>query len=209
MVVYSGSQKVWSHGFSRLSFAALLMSYCPSSLAPPKSQDCVGLRKGFVTSKRSINLSFALASFLAFTKSGGTYVGRWLVGQVVRQLVSFAPLKLLYHLFCFVRSRTVRSIHTAMYKDTSNDKIDKAMVQTGVRLKGGCPPCLAPGVGGTLSIKVLQVPIGIAAFDGNYGSTFVSFPPQTKVEFFCLKQLVTSRVHISTLTNLFVDPVNC
>lgn len=35
----------------------------------------------------------------------------------------------------------------------------------GCGLKGGCPPCLAPGVGGTLSIKVSQVPIGIAAFD--------------------------------------------
>lgn len=67
--------------------------------------------------------------------------------------------------FFFVRSRTVRSLHLPCTQIHRTTKMTKDWRRQGCRLKGGCPPCLAPGVGGTLSIKVSQVPIGIAAFD--------------------------------------------
>lgn len=132
----------------------------------PNLKTVVGLRKGFVTNMRRIDLSFA-TSFLSFLPRMAvrTFLGGGLVGQLVQQLVSFARLKLLSP-FSFVRSRTIRSIHTAMYKRYIEwQKWQREWRGQGCGLKGGCPPCLAPGVGGTLSIKVSQVPIGIAAFD--------------------------------------------
>lgn len=126
------------------------MSCCPSSLDPPKSQDCVGLRKGFVTNMRSINLSFVTASFLSFTtKSGDTHV--FLGEGWLDRLYNSLSRSLLSHIalspFFFVRSRTVRSIHLPCTQDTSNDKNDKGLAQTGVRAEGGMStlPCAGGG----------------------------------------------------------------
>lgn len=91
---------------------------------------------------------------------------------MVVQLVPLAPLTLLSHPFLRKVAHN-RSIHTAIYTVTSNDKNDKGIAQTGCGLKGGCLP--APG-GRRNPIK--QVPIGIPASIGRYGSTFISFPPQ-------------------------------
>lgn len=113
----------------------------------PKSQD-VGLRKGFVTNMRSINLSPLLPPpFCRLPRVAiRTFFGGGLVGQVVQQLVSFASLTLLCHLFlCKIAHSSFPT--SAMYTDTSNDKNDKGLAQTGVQAEGGMStlPCAGGG----------------------------------------------------------------
>lgn len=84
-------------------------------------------------------------------------------------------------------------------------KLTKELAQTGVQAEEGMSTLPCPGGGrNPIKLRSLKFRLGFLPSIGKDGSTFVSFPPQRKVD----ETIGYIKVHLSTLTNLFEDRVN-